>query len=439
MIGGTYLAGNFWAKPDGKGFSETAVDADGDGIADSEYKFENSIYADKLPLVSASQPQQPAVPTANFNMNTTEGPAPLSVQFTDTSKNAISLSWDFESDGKSDSTDKNPVHVYTKPGKYNVNLTAANEGRTASKTGTVTVTQANENKTSDNGSSGTENYEKGNEATATGDNPTGRDESSNSGTDSPEVENSETDSDRSDGSSYSSGNSHSSGGSSSIGGSPEPQENVEFEEILQTFITKDKKITFDFAKNTTCVVYTNFDSKKTVGKTTAIAELLKGKSSLTPELASGEIYKFFNVWVGNAGFAASENIDNPVIGFKVEKAWIQDKKIDPTSIKLNRYSNETWEQRPANQSHEDDKYLYYTAETEGFSFFAITGSTETGRIAVNDSQLDLQTEAATGNLGSENTDGMLRSEIAQALENRTSARSPGFETIYCIISLIALF
>jgi hypothetical protein len=67
IVGSSYLAGNFWAKPDRKGFSETAIDADGDGIADSEYKFESSVYADKLPLVSASSPQQPAVPTANFN------------------------------------------------------------------------------------------------------------------------------------------------------------------------------------------------------------------------------------------------------------------------------------------------------------------------------------------------------------------------------------
>ena len=52
IVGGPYIGGNFWAKPDGTGFSQTAVDKDGDGIADSAYKFENSIYADKLPLIS---------------------------------------------------------------------------------------------------------------------------------------------------------------------------------------------------------------------------------------------------------------------------------------------------------------------------------------------------------------------------------------------------
>ncbi|WP_281085441.1 PGF-pre-PGF domain-containing protein, partial [Methanosarcina acetivorans] len=49
--------------------------------------------------------------------------------------------------------------------------------------------------------------------------------------------------------------------------------------------------------------------------------------------------------------------------FKVEKAWVQDEKIDQSSIILNRYSNKTWEQLPASLSGEDNKYLYFTAET----------------------------------------------------------------------------
>ena len=68
IVGWTYFGGNFWAKPDGSGFSQTAVDADGDGIADSGYRFANSIYSDQLPLVSASMPQQPVIPVADFEM-----------------------------------------------------------------------------------------------------------------------------------------------------------------------------------------------------------------------------------------------------------------------------------------------------------------------------------------------------------------------------------
>lgn len=71
--------------------------------------------------------------------------------------------------------------------------------------------------------------------------------------------------------------------------------------------------------------------------------MLKGKSTLVSELPSDEVYKSFNVWVGNSGFASSENIEDPVLCFKVEKAWVQEKGIDQASITLNRYSNKNME------------------------------------------------------------------------------------------------
>jgi parallel beta-helix repeat protein len=37
IIGGQYLGGNFWAKPNGKGFSVTCSDSDSDGICDSSF------------------------------------------------------------------------------------------------------------------------------------------------------------------------------------------------------------------------------------------------------------------------------------------------------------------------------------------------------------------------------------------------------------------
>src|SRR5665254_21703 len=67
------------------------------------------------------------------------------------------------------------------------------------------------------------------------------------------------------------------------GGSPEPQSNVEAKEISQFFITSGNPVKFDFSKNATSVVYVSFDSKKTVGRTTAIAEMLRGKSTLVSE------------------------------------------------------------------------------------------------------------------------------------------------------------
>ena len=61
------------------------------------------------------------VPVANFTANVTEGSAPLTVQFTDTSTNSpTQWNWDF-GDG-TNSTEQNPVHVFSGEGTYSVTL-----------------------------------------------------------------------------------------------------------------------------------------------------------------------------------------------------------------------------------------------------------------------------------------------------------------------------
>ncbi len=76
----------------------------------------------------------PAVsPVANFTADVTTGPAPLAVQFIDTSAGApTGWFWDF-GDGAT-SAEQNPVHTYTAPGTYTVNLTATNAGGSSTAT-----------------------------------------------------------------------------------------------------------------------------------------------------------------------------------------------------------------------------------------------------------------------------------------------------------------
>ncbi len=54
IVGGPYLGGNFWAKPDGTGFSQTHLDTDKDGICDLQYNItEDGFNIDFLPLSDA--------------------------------------------------------------------------------------------------------------------------------------------------------------------------------------------------------------------------------------------------------------------------------------------------------------------------------------------------------------------------------------------------
>jgi PKD repeat protein len=60
---------------------------------------------------------------ADFVTNKTSGDCPLNVEFTDLSTgNVTSWEWDFDSDGVTDSTDKNPAYTFNAPGIYTVML-----------------------------------------------------------------------------------------------------------------------------------------------------------------------------------------------------------------------------------------------------------------------------------------------------------------------------
>ncbi|WP_231593418.1 PGF-pre-PGF domain-containing protein [Methanosarcina siciliae] len=316
----------------------------------------------------------PQPPSANFYSNVTSGNVPLTVQFCDSSTGTpASWNWDF-GDGYT-STEQNPVHTYCTAGTFNICLAVSNTGGASSKTASISVLEESSS------------------------------EGSNSG-----------------------GSSHSSSGKSSGGGggSPELAKNVEVKELSQVFITNDNPAKFNFQKNATVIVYLSFDSKKTVGKTTTIVEMLKNKSTLTPEAPEGEVYSYLNIWVGNSGYATEKNIENAVVCFRVEKAWIQDKGIEQASIFLNRYSEKKWNELPCTLLREDDEYLYFTAETPEFSPFAITG-----KLTVQENVIEILPEPDQVPEQNES----MESEI----EEKPEKTMPGFEIIYCIIGIFGIF
>jgi PGF-pre-PGF domain-containing protein len=339
IIGGPYLGGNYWDTPAGDGFSQTHHDTNGDGIAEESYTIAEGA-VDYLPLVTpetapAPEPEPtPALPIANFDMNVTTGNAPLSVLFTDTSQNAVSRSWDFDNNGQADSTDKSPVHTYIVPGRYTINLTVTNDAGTSFKMADVMVTDTTaptpeETPTEDSGSS-------------------------------------------SGGSSHHSSSSSGGGGG---GGSPEPAKNVEVKDTSIVFVPNDNPVTFNFINDVTTVDSITFTSEKTMGKITAIAEDLKSKSSLVSELPEGDIYKSFNVWVGNAGYGSSDKISEASVSVEVKKEWVKEKDVDPSKIKLYRFDDKSkeWVQLNVEETGEDDENLYFTTGTPGYGSFVIAG------------------------------------------------------------------
>ena len=151
---------------------------------------------------------------------------------------------------------------------------------------------------------------------------------------------------------------------------------------------------------------------------------------MVSEFPEGIVYKSFNVWVGNGGYGNSENILNATINFKVEKSWIQENNVDPSSIVLYKYDDEKkeWVKLPVNLANEDDQSLHFTANVPGYSSFVITGTkgernttaTEPAQTVVSSNESD-NASNITSNATEENP------------------KSPGFGIISGVICLICVF
>lgn len=163
-------------------------------------------------------------------------------------------------------------------------------------------------------------------------------------------------------------------------------------------------------------------------------------------MPSGEVYKYLNIWVGNSGFGDSSNIANAVINLKVEKSWIQDKNIDQSSITLNMYNDKKWDQLSTNLSGEDEKYLYFTAKTHGFSYFAITGKKKATGTETQTST-EKKTQSAVSSPQSKSTNGNTATIVEQIPEQKQSTnnsgkentKTPDFEIISGIVCLLCVF
>ena len=174
------------------------------------------------------------------------------------------------------------------------------------------------------------------------------------------------------------------------GGSPEPASNIDTTVLTQRFITAGNRIRYNFTQDATCIDFVEFDAKKTLGKATTRIEQLKGRSVMTPSEPGGTVYRYMNIWVGNEGFATPENIENAIVGFKVNKNEITVNGTEESTVTLQRYADSMWNNLPTSKTGEDNQYIYYQAETPGFSPFAITsGNMSLNIIRYNEAQNDL--------------------------------------------------
>jgi PGF-pre-PGF domain-containing protein len=254
-------------------------------------------------------------PMANFSADVTSGTAPLSVTFTDTSTNIpTSRLWDF-GDG-SNSTSQNPIHSYTAAGSYNVTLNATNVAGSNVSTQLyyINVSAA------------------------------------------PTTEESSDDDD---------------GVRASVSPGQDPK-------IVSSSATSVKRITggsevnYDLSDSGTPVLGVSFDAKNDEGLVVAKVQVLSSSPEGLPT-SSGNSYQMMSIDVGSEGTISSNSADNIQIRFKVSREWIEENNIDVSTIRMSRYHGEQWNDLPTYQEREENGYIYFYAETPGFSIFEVVG------------------------------------------------------------------
>lgn len=103
------------------------------------------------------------------------------------------------------------------------------------------------------------------------------------------------------------------------------------------------------------------------GEAKITIERLDGRPANIASDPEGErAYGYLDIFLSNL---ANESISKAVINFRVEKSWLSEGKY--AAVALYRWQGE-WRGLPTRLSAEDETYKYYSAESPGLSFFAIT-------------------------------------------------------------------
>ncbi len=82
----------------------------------------------------------------------------------------------------------------------------------------------------------------------------------------------------------------------------------------------------------------------------------------------GKVYTYIEIQPTNLN---DDEINKVVISFKVSKQWLIENNVSKENVVLMRYHN-GWTKLTTVESSEDNDYVYYKAETPGFSYYAIT-------------------------------------------------------------------
>ncbi len=143
------------------------------------------------------------------------------------------------------------------------------------------------------------------------------------------------------------------------------------------------QVSYQFDKPDNPIMYINYESLANAGNVVATIEILKQTSLLVSSPPPGIVYKDVNIWLGKPGYSAEGNIKDAVIGFSVERPWLEENQVSDSSILMYRYEQDKWLPLSTKKINESNSHVFFEAETSVFSPFVIVASSSTEDIVRN--------------------------------------------------------
>jgi PGF-pre-PGF domain-containing protein len=183
-------------------------------------------------------------------------------------------------------------------------------------------------------------------------------------------------------------------------------------------VTGGNRIEYDLSGGNTPVIGISFDAKQDKGLVVAKVQVL-ANSPEGVSLPASSSYQLMSIDVGSEGTISTGSADNIIIHFKVSKEWIEENSIDSSTIRMTRYSGQ-WQDLPTTYVREDNEYIYFSAQTPGFSIFSVVGD-----------KID--------KVASEEKTGSMEFAEESKTESTETKSTPGFTALFGIIFVSLAF
>lgn len=215
--------------------------------------------------------------------------------------------------------------------------------------------------------------------------------------------------------------------SASLGGiSGASSVDVLISSVCRQQVIAGQKVEFNFNEPGCSVTGITFVSGTSAGTVTGKVEVLKSMPETVLEGPKGEVYQYMNIVLGSKTFGESGAFKGAVIDFKVPHAWMEENSINEASIVLNRFNNNSWVKLSTEKIREDNDFLYYRAETPGFSLYSITGEKK-GIVTITPTETLGSKEEAQNAMGAEVSDATSKEE----------KESPGFGSVFTAAGILS--